>query len=89
MLKEGVISMLKVFVSMIVLSLLVGCTKYETPGQRYLRELSEGYAKEAIELKKNMLHEQKRISLVSMGFTLIVLSMMINMYEELVGFHLR
>jgi len=52
MLKEGVISMLKVFVSMIVLSLLVGCTKYETPGQRYLRELSEGYAKEAIELKK-------------------------------------
>jgi hypothetical protein len=52
MLKARVISMLKVFISMIVLSLLVGCTKYETPSQRYLRELNEGYAKEAIEREK-------------------------------------
>ena len=41
--------MLKIIISAIVLSLLVGCTKYETSGQKYLRELNEKYAKEAVE----------------------------------------
>jgi len=60
--------MLKVFVSMIVLSLLVGCTKYETPGQRYSRELSEGYAKEAIELEKKYAARAKEDKFSFYGF---------------------
>jgi len=68
MLKVGAISVLKAVVSVVVLLLLVGCTKYETSGEKYLRELKESNAKEAIEREKKYAARAKEDKFSFYGF---------------------
>ncbi len=51
--------LLKIVISAIVLTLLVGCSKYESPGQKYLREMREDTAKEAVEREKRYARRAK------------------------------
>jgi hypothetical protein len=60
--------MLKIIISITLLSLLFGCTKYETSGQKHLRELKEGYAKEAIEREKKYAARAKEDKFSFYGF---------------------